>query len=167
MINHDDRKHCFLVWKEQTIREKNEQVETKTFLRDHVGDQLLKAEQHNLKEAQRGNALLQRNFLFAKIFYRWRMNIERTMTDEKERRWAAERKVVREQLKQLTRSCISANEMEASYLKAALGRGNEVLLSIDSICGAICTRPETPRPYSSEAKAEQFSTPTSTRSIRD
>jgi len=140
MMNHDKRRKCFLLWKEHTRGEKNTHSDTNSLLRDYVGDQMLKAEQQNLKETQRTNATLRRNLLFAKIFYRWRMNVVRSVTDEKERRWAAERKIVRDQLRQLTRSCMSANEMESKYLEAALVRGDEILREIDGICSAVINR---------------------------
>jgi hypothetical protein len=71
--------------------------------------------------------------MFQKIFYRWRMSVERSISEEKERRWVVERRVVRDQLKKLKFSCLEANLKEEGYLKAALSRGEDVMSGIDRI----------------------------------
>ena len=102
-------------------------------MRDLVGNHLFKAEQQNFIEAQKVNKTLTRNLLLSKIFYRWRLNIERSLSESNNKKWAAERKVIRDQLRELKLRSLEVNKMENEYLKVGFDKGYQIVDKIKNI----------------------------------
>lgn len=76
---------------------------------------------------------LNRDLIFAKIFFRWRLNVEESISRHAQRQWYLERKAIRDHLHELKLQMHVANDMEAKYVSVALQRGEEIYSTIKAI----------------------------------
>ena len=126
VINNDPRRRAFFFWKNHTEEVRKEQEDLQNRLQSLVGHHLEESNKNQLMFSQSENDKLERHLMFAKIFFRWRMNLECHSRTLAERQYMKERVQIMNHLREVREQMTMANDLEATYVHMALRRGKEM-----------------------------------------
>ena len=130
VMNNDPRRRAFFFWKNRADEIKKEQEDLQNRLQSMIGEQQEESNKNLLIFSQAENERLHKQLLFAKVFFRWRINLEIHAHTEAERKHMEERLQIMKHLQEIREQMTMANDLEAKYVHMSLRRGKDMFNGI-------------------------------------